>query len=118
MNSKIIADSFIVICFIPKTNPFEKASFEDKQHQICFLTSFNQEKFRWKDKKEEDFYFANENLLFNPNLGLTKILEKTILLPVFIDVVLESCKNSKFLIIESAFCHSNVELDMPNEQRC
>ena len=118
MNSKMIADSFTMICFIPKTNPFEKASFEDKQHQICFLTSFNKEKFRWKDKKEEDFYFATENLLFSPNLELNKILEKTVLLPIFIDIVLESCKNSKFLIIELAFCHSNVELDMPNEKRC
>ena len=114
----MIADSFIVICFIPKTNPFEKASFEDKQHQICFLTSFNQDEFRWKDKKEEDFYFGAENLLLNPNLGLTKILEKTILLLIFMDVVLESCKNSKLLIIESAFCHSNVELDTLNEQLC
>ena len=99
-------------------NPFEKASFEDKQHQICFLTSFNQDKFRWKDKKEEDFYFGAENLLLNPNLGLTKILEKTILLLSFMDLVLESCKNSKLLIIESALCHSNFELDTPNEQPC
>ena len=58
------------------------------------------------------------NLLLNPNLGLTKILEKITLLPILIDVVTESCKNSNFLIIESAFCHSNVELDMPNEQLC
>ena len=99
-------------------NPFEKASFEDKQHQICFLTFFNQEEFRWKDKKEEDFYFGAENLLLNPNLGLTKILEKTILLLSFMDLALESCKNSKLLINESALCHSNFELDTPNEQPC
>ena len=65
MNNKIIADSLIMICFIQKKNPFEKAIFEDKQHKICFLTSFNQEKFALESQSWIDQDIRENNITPN-----------------------------------------------------
>ena len=64
MNNKIIADSLIMICFLQK-NSFEKACFEGKQHKICFLTSFNQEKFALQSQSWIDQDIRENNITPN-----------------------------------------------------